>query len=233
MKKLLLTTLVTTTIALTGCTTTKLLESGNPYTHTYESKKVLINDQVVAFGKPATALPNMPANSVVIVGNKQSYVLSKGGMKFVKLISNLDAKNIHVDRELSFKSAKNDGYFSGELKLSYVKLKSDLTLADKRFFLENDAKECSTTSDKNMSAQRFCFDIDINGAVFPAVNNMSLVQSKFKPLSKPYSVTIYTTETKTETKQRRGGKNPLEKLVLLPFALAFDVVTFPLQIFED
>ncbi|MBS9780445.1 MAG: hypothetical protein KGV51_07455, partial [Moraxellaceae bacterium] len=69
MKKLLLTVLVSTTIALTGCTTTKLLEGK---TYTYKSKRILINDQVVAFGKPATALPNMPANSVVIVGDKQS-----------------------------------------------------------------------------------------------------------------------------------------------------------------
>lgn len=228
MKKLLLTVLVSTTIALTGCTTTKLLEGK---TYTYKSKRILINDQVVAFGKPATALPNMPANSVVIVGDKQSYVLSEGGVEFIKLISTLDAKSIHVDKDLAFKSAKNNGYFSGNIHLSYAKLKDDFTRNDMRFFLQNNAKECSTTSDKDMSAQRFCFNMPIKGAVFPRVSNINLIQSKFKPLSKPYSVSIYTNETKT--KQHHSNKNPLEKLVLLPFALAFDVVTFPLQIFED
>lgn len=231
-KNLLSISIISVSIALTGCTTSRLLETDKTYTNTYQAKKILIEDQVVAFGKPATALPNMPANSVVIVGDKQSYVLSKGGGQFVNLLSNLDAKGIHVDKELAFKSAKNDGYFAGTLSLSYVKLKSDLTLADKRFVLENNAKECSSRSDKEMSAQRFCFEIPIQGAVFPAVSNMNLVKSQFNSLTRPYSVSIYTTETKTQTKHSRSGKNPVEKLVLLPFALAFDVVTFPLRIFD-
>lgn len=212
-------------LLVSGCATSTLIKK-NHATHTRTTQVNLVEDRVVAFGRPAQLAANLPKDSIVIAGQKNSYILTQGGMQFVSLISKLDPKNIQITRDLNFYSEKNDGYFSGTLPLSYVKLKQDLGKKDLEFFIENGAKECSTPSDERMQAQRFCFDIKLAGVVYPAANNLSAL----KALSKPYQVTIYT--NKQETYKSKSGMNPLEKLALLPFAVAIDVVSLPFQAAE-
>ena len=208
---------------LMGCATKTLMTKDGPKLRTQTKKVVLVEDQVVAFGKPAQVVEGLPADSIVIAGQKNSYILTQGGAQFAMLIHKLDAKNIQINRELKFYSEKNDGAFSGTLPLTYVKLKEDLSKADLEFFIENGAKECSTSSDTRMQAQRFCFDIKLAGAVYPVANNIA----SLKALSKPYQVSIYTNTYEQYTS--RSGMNPLEKLVLFPFAVAIDVVSLPFQ----
>lgn len=209
-----------------GCATTELMESKSSQNSHNSAKQVLVEDQLVAFGRPAQALPNMPASSVVIVGEKNSYVLSQGGPEMVNILTNLTPKNIQVDSDMNFYSPRNDGYFQGEMKMSYAKLKDEFKRSDFQFFLQNGGKECTDASDQRIGAQRFCFTVPIKGAVYPAVSNLSLIQSKYNALTKPYPVTIYTQSQSAV----RSGNNAAEKLVLLPFALAFDVITFPIQL---
>lgn len=209
-----------------GCATTELMESKSSQNSRNLAKQVLVEDQLVAFGRPAQALPNMPASSVVIVGEKNSYVLSQGGPEMVNILTNLTPKNIQVDSDMNFYSPRNDGYFQGEMKMSYAKLKDECKRSDFQFFLQNGGKECTDASDQRIGAQRFCFTVPIKGAVYPAVSNLSLIQSKCNALTKPYPVTIYTQSQSAA----RSGNNAAEKLVLLPFALAFDVITFPIQL---
>lgn len=207
---------------LTGCATATLLDKDDGI-RTKTVKNVLINDYVVAFGKPAQALPNIPQDSIVIVGQQYNYVLTHGGAKFAKVISALDPKNIQVTRSLDFYSAKNDGNFSGSLDLSYIKLAEDVSKADREFFIENGAKECTNSSDQRLKAQRFCFDIKLAGVVYPAASN----RDSFKALSKPYRISIYTQTQEKDYSQ--ASSNAANKLMLFPFAVAFDVVTLPFQ----
>lgn len=218
---LLALTLGTATI-LTGCATATLLDKDDGI-RTKTVKNILINDYVVAFGKPAQVIPNIPQDSIVIVGQQYSYVLTHGGARFAKIISALDPKNIQVTRSLDFYSAKNDGNFSGALNLSYIKLSEDVTKADREFFIENGAEECTNSSDKRLNAQRFCFDIKLAGVVYPAATN----RHSFKALSKPYRVSIYTQQEQKD--YSKASSNAANKLMLFPFAVAFDVVTLPFQ----
>ena len=219
---------------LAGCATTTLLEKDTG-TYSKSTRVNLVEDSVIAFGKPAQALPNLPYDSVVIAGQKNSYILTQGGTQFVKLITQLNPNNIQINKDLQFSSPKNDGNFYGSLPLSYVQLQQDVSKKDLEFYIQNGAEECSTASDKRMNAQRFCFDIKLSGVVFPVANNANSLQSSMRALSKPYRVTIYTTQT--ETHSRATGKSGLQKLVLFPFAVAIDVVTLPFQaarkIFDD
>lgn len=221
-------------VGLSGCATTSLIEqkSSHPYTTTTSKTVQLVDDNVVAFGTPASPLPNAPTNSVVIVGEKNSYVLMQGGQQVAQILSYLDPRYIQLTRELSFHSAKNDGTFTGSLDLSYAKLKDEYTRNDINFMLSHGGQECSTASDLRINAQRFCFKTPLQGGIYPAVSNLNLIQSKFKPLSHPYHVTI-NTQVNEQSTSYRGGTNPLAKLVLLPFALAFDVVTLPVQILSQ
>ena len=54
----------------TGCATKTLMTKDNK-TYTRTNKVTLIEDQVVAFGKPAQPLPNLPAHSLVIAGQQK------------------------------------------------------------------------------------------------------------------------------------------------------------------
>ena len=217
-------------LATSGCATSSLLDSDS-HTSTSTTKNVLSEDQIIAFGRPAQALPKMPNASMVIVGEKNSYVLTQGGTEMVSLLSNLTQKNIQVDNDMSFDVPNNDGYFQGEMRLSYAKLKDEFGRSDYQFFLQNNGKECTSASDQRINAQRFCFSVPVKGAIYPQVSNLSLIQSNYRALTKPYTVRFYT-----QTQQdvvTRSGPNSAQKLVLLPFALAFDVVTFPLQLLDN
>ncbi len=227
LQKITATLLLTSSLALTSCATNSLLDDAG--SRTYTQKKKLFDDQVVAFAKPAQAMPNIPANSVVIVGNKHSYIMYKGSEQFLNLMTKLDRRNFNVERKLKFVSDNNDGKFEGTINLSYVKLKTDLTDDDMRFFLQNGGSDCTKDGDKRMKAQRVCFAIDIEGGVYPRVNNYEAIRSGYNLLSKAYTVSMYTQVTKTEN---YNDKNIAEKIVLLPFALAFDVITLPLQALE-
>lgn len=225
MKPLILTVALAT--LLSGCATSSLLED-KPVTTTSSNttRTTLIDDRVVAFGSPSQA-SGLSQSNVVIVGEKQSYVLTDGGQKLVNLLTRLEPKNIQVENQLEFYSANNDGKFSGVMKLSYARLKDEFQRSDIQFFLQNGGTSCTTASDSRMGAERYCFDVNIQGGVYPQVSNYDLVRSQFRPLTRPYSVTIYTQKSGQSTNHQRTSA---EKLVLLPFALAFDVVTLPVQV---
>lgn len=222
MKKstLLLSALITVS-ALSGCATHTLMNKGT-YTNTKTVKQTLVEDVVMAFGKPAVVLPQMPSNAVVIVGQKQSYVLTHGASEFERLIGRLDPRYISLTEPLDFYSANNDGKFTGELAFKYTRLADQVSPQELDFFLQNNVKDCTSQSDKSLGAKGFCFSIDLQGVVYPAVSN----QHSLKALSKAYPVRIYTKKTEQVHHQ---GKNPAETLVLLPFAVAFDVITLPFQ----
>ena len=221
---------IATILMMTGCATSSLLDSPSHVTNT-STKQILSEDQIVAFGRPAQSLPNMPNATMVIVGNKNSYVLTQGGTEMVTLLTNLTPKNIQVQNDMSFYVPNNDGYFQGNMQLSYAKLKDEFTRADYQFFLQNGGQDCTTASDARIAAQRFCFQVPVKGAIYPQVNNLALIQSKYRPLSKPYTVSFYTQSQQNDVSY--GGKTGVQKLVLLPFALAFDVVTLPFQLLDS
>ena len=222
---------IATILMSTGCATSSLLDSPSNATNT-SAKQILSEDQIIAFGRPAQSLPNMPNATMVIVGNKNSYVLTQGGTEMVTLLTHLTPKNIQVQNDMSFYVPNNDGYFQGNMQLSYAKLKDEFKRADYQFFLQNGGQDCTTASDTRIAAQRFCFLVPVKGAIYPQVNNLSLIQSQYRPLSKPYTVRFYTTQHQ-QRDMSSSSKTGAQKLILLPFALAFDVVTLPFQLIDS
>lgn len=216
-------------ITASGCATSALLENDRQTTKTV--KTTLSEDNIIAFGRPAQNLPNLPSASMVIVGYKNSYVLTDGGRQMTTLLTNLTPKNIQVDNDMTFLVPNNDGHFQGAMKLSYAKLKDEFDRRDYQFFLQNGGQDCTTKSDERILAQRFCFTVPVKGVIYPPVSNLARIQSQYRALSRPYSVSFYTMSQPSPSSQSRGNSGA-QKLVLLPFALAFDVITFPLQVLE-
>lgn len=214
-------------LTASGCATSALLEADRQATKTVRT--VISEDNIVAFGRPAQSLPNLPSASMVIVGYNNSYVLTDGGQQMTTLLTNLTPKNIQVDNDMAFLVPNNDGHFQGTMKLSYAKLKDEFSRRDYQFFLQNGGKDCTTTSDERILAQRFCFSVPVKGVIYPPVNNLAMIQSQYRQLSRPYLVSFYTMTLQQPATNNKSGA---QKLVLLPFALAFDVITFPLQVLE-
>lgn len=88
-----------------GCAT-KTLITKDSKTYTRTAKVTLVEDNVVAFGQPAQATSNLPRDSIVIAGQKNSYILTQGGSQFATIINKLDPKNIQITRDLNFFSEK-------------------------------------------------------------------------------------------------------------------------------
>ena len=86
---------------LSGCATSALIHKDNKVYST-TTKVTLVEDSVVAFGKPAQSVSNLPSDSLVIAGQKNSYVLTQGGSRFLQLLNVLDPKNIQINKELNF-----------------------------------------------------------------------------------------------------------------------------------
>ncbi|MBU3847708.1 MAG: hypothetical protein H9855_12205 [Candidatus Acinetobacter avistercoris] len=221
-KSLQISSILLSCVLLNACATRTLIEKDKG-SRTTTHQINLINDTVIAFGKPAYAVNNLPNDSIVIIGERHSYVLTQGGTRFTTIISSLDPKNIEITRSLAFLSEKNDGHFSGLLPITYTKLSEDVTKADRQFFIQNSARECTSSSDQRLKAQRFCFDIKLEGVVYPQARNTQSLTA----LSKPYEVRIYTNQYSKE--YSKNSSTAAQKLVLLPFAVGFDVVTLPFQ----
>ncbi|WP_227671584.1 hypothetical protein [Psychrobacter sp. 72-O-c] len=230
IKSVVMGTALAAVLASSGCATGSLLESDNRVS-SKTVKTVLSEDRIVAFGRPAQPLAKMPNATMAIVGEKNSYVLTQGGTEMVNLLTKLTPKNIQVDNDMAFYVPNNDGYFQGQMKMSYAKLKDEFKRSDYQFFLQNSGQDCTSASDQRIGAQRFCFEVPIKGAIYPQVSNFNLVQSKYSALTKPYTVTFYNQSQQNEVS--RSGTNGAQKLVLLPFALAFDVVTLPFQLLDS
>lgn len=58
-----------TALCLTGCATKTLINKDNK-TYTRTERVTLVEDNVVAFGRPAQTSSNLPKDSIVIAGKK-------------------------------------------------------------------------------------------------------------------------------------------------------------------
>ncbi|WP_038344692.1 hypothetical protein [Acinetobacter sp. A47] len=181
----------------------------------------LVEDDVVAFGKPATALPDEPADSVVIAGKQYSYVINKGGSGLVQLISQLNPDYIKIDRDLDFHApAQNSPSFYGNFRFSYTPPNGKLNAKEAALFKQYGVQPCSCEEKVKPAA----FNLPLEGKVYPAANNLA----KLTPLSKPYHVKIQYQHYKSRT-VKRSGKEVMQMLPLLPLAVAFDVIVLPFQ----
>ncbi len=110
---------------LTGCASNRIIGENTRELFTkYDSGHewiTLIEDDVIAFGKPSVSLPNEPEDSVVIAGKKYSYVISKGGNDFIQLINQLNPQYIQISNELDFNApAPDSNHFYGYIRFSYT-----------------------------------------------------------------------------------------------------------------
>ncbi|MBJ8483436.1 YidX family protein [Acinetobacter vivianii] len=209
---------------LTACATNRVGDSTRDIFTKYDSGHewiTILEDDVVAFGKPATALPDEPADSIVIAGKQYSYVINKGGSGLVQLISQLNPEYIKIDRDLDFNAPAQDSpRFYGNFRFSYTPPNGKLNDKEVALFKQYGVQPCSCLE----KIRPATFDLRLEGKVYPAANNLD----KLTPLSKPYHVKIQYLHYKSGT-VKRSNKEIMQQLPLLPLAVAFDVIALPFQ----
>jgi hypothetical protein len=211
---------------LTGCASNRIIGENTRELFTkYDSGHewiTLIEDDVIAFGKPSVSLPNEPEDSVVIAGKKYSYVISKGGNDFIQLINQLNPQYIQISNELDFNApAPDSNHFYGYIRFSYTPPNGKLNEKESALFKQYGVVPCGCAK----TSEPHKFDLNIKGTVYPPVNNLKTIT----PLSKPYHIKIQYLHDKSE-KVTLSTKEKLASLPLLPFTLTFDLIALPAKV---
>ncbi|WP_159152931.1 YidX family protein [Acinetobacter johnsonii] len=215
-----------TSLFLTGCIANKEIgHHSRSLFQKYEAKYgwvTLLEDDVIAFGKLSKALPNEPTDSIVVAGNKYSYLINKGGADFIQLISQLNPQYIRINRELDFySSGLNSNKFSGTFKFSYVPPNGTLSPEERSLFKKYGVAPCDCSKAEQ---QDNLFSLEISGTVYPKIENAT----DLKPLSHPYKVRImYYDNQSGYIKMSRREK--LSAIPLLPLTIAIDIIQLPLK----
>ena len=223
---LLITCALSIPVFLTACVTNNQIgEHSRDLFQKYETKYewvTLLEDDVIAFGKPSKAIPNEPTDSIVVAGNKYSYLINKGGADFIQLISQLNPEYIRINRELDFYSPQlNSNKFNGTLKFSYAPPNGILSLKEQTLFKKYGIAPCDCSKSEQLD---HLFSLDIAGTIYPKVENAT----DLKALSHPYKVRIrYYDHSGGNVKL--SAREKLAKLPLLPLTMSIDIIEFPFK----
>lgn len=213
-------------LVLTGCSSNRVIgETTRDLFTKYESGHqwtTLIEDDVIAFGKPAIALPNEPTDSIIIAGKQYSYVIHKGGAEFVQLLNQLNPQYIQISRDLDFIApAPDSNRFRGQFRFTYAPPNGNLSEKEQALFKQYGIAPCNCIDTQKPHS----FELGLEGTVYPAVSNLRSLQ----PLSKPYRVKIQYLDYKS-AKVQLSTKEKLAHLPLLPFTLTLDAIVLPSKV---
>ena len=208
-------------ISATACNTADLLLD-TPQTMTRLAPVTLIEDQVVAFGRAAQTNNEFSQNSLIIAGQKQSYVITEGSDLLQQVAERLNPQYIKQINDFRFLSKNNDGHFTGSFPIHYTVPKHAKAEPSVQFLLQHGGEILAETETETNYRLR----LNISGKVYPPVQNLKSLRS----MSRQYKVVIYTEQI--EEYKRREGYNLSNSQVLLltPFTLIFDIVTLPFKL---
>ena len=208
-------------LSATACNTADLLLD-TPQTKTRLAPVTLIEDQVVAFGRAAQTNNEFSQKSLVIAGQKQSYVITEGSDLLQQLAERLNPQYVKQINDFRFLSKNNDGYFTGAFLIYYSVPKQAKVDPNVQFLLQHGGEILAETE----TERNYRLHLNISGKVYPPVHNLKSLRS----MSRPYKVVIYTEQL--EEYKRREGYNFSNSQVLLltPFVLVFDIVTLPFKL---
>lgn len=221
-KALILAAATGLSVLLGGCATALL--SAAPSTTTFtstKSSKIVAEDQLYAVGRISNSelLAQYPS-AVAMVGRNAVYVLVTGGDRFAEVTQKLDGSRLFsadrsgkkLTQEVPFEIAAKNGQFSGWRRFFYGKPKSELTPAE----IETINKSgVSAIGDKGST-----FIVDFTGFIPKAPVQLQGDQTSFKAERK-----IILRETQFQETTLPN----LEKFMLIPLTVAFDIATLPFQ----
>lgn len=208
-----------------GCVLTQFVLENTPVESPVFHDTRFAEDQILALGKPARALPEAPnisSQAVILVGDQYNYVLTEGGETLKEVLFTLNPQKLQAEGEQAFFAQGNKGYFTSELSLIYNK--DFLSPAERKLFFGNSAL---TVTEDFSHAGRYLLTVKLSGLFFQA-KDLSGIREQ-QAISLRFPVTIYQRTTEKEINIGNLGA----RVVLLPIAVTFDVVIYPVQIYQS
>ena len=208
---------VITSISLSSCATAMLSTAG--VSHTASTKKFVMEDTIIATAKPVSnADVASLKESIVLIGLNNTYHITEGSESIRKLLTLApEYISVHNDNPLEFDIYGSK--FNGIVDVKYTKdnyLLDELTVLSKLNFKSHSRPEKG-------KSEYFEASFRVEGNIYAKTNVNEAVAKNFSAGRK---IKFYTTEYK---KSIDAGKMA-DKLFALPFTIAFDVTTAPLQL---
>lgn len=186
-------------------------------------------DTLIAVGKPSIPIKGLD-NAIVFAGEKQSYVVQTENRdsEFIDILDQVDLAYF------SFKPMPPSNTQHFEIRIDEKGCRSAQSCMAMTLWFEKPTHLLATNETSIFKKLEFNCDDGFAGGmtrctknmwhlpvtVAPAVSNIEHLQHKFSP---PTTIKFYTYQPdKGDTKQKRLK-------ALMPFAKAFDIITFPIQ----
>jgi hypothetical protein len=207
-----------TSILLTSCASLTL-ESKYP---TYEHKtdyKLLQKDNIIGLGETKSKADQ--SSHVLLIGEQFNYLLNQGGNDLLNIMQKLPEQERVILNKLPLQlDVYNDNVFYGQLQFYQPVPVSQLSSEKKQELVALGFTE-ETLSPDNKNKELFLTKkIYIKGTVYEG--NTQANQLRLKG-----SIPIILREQNLTTQKNKS--NVLKKTLLSPLALAFDIVTLPIQ----
>lgn len=200
--------------ALSGCASLMMSAASNEVTLGDARYETVDTDFIVAFGKVAQGSEH--SDALVFVGLKNSYLVISGQDKILNILNNFSGNELTVNKNapINFVIKEKKGQpatLQGMLVFESA-IASDIITAEQinkliRLGFEPYGSESYQ--------QKFAIEV----AVYPSARNLEEITTKFH----------HTRQITLQRYHPPGPTIPNPAKILWPFAIAFDVVTFPVQ----
>lgn len=216
-------------LTLSGCFTYGMINEGLT-SQSHRLSEAVLSDTLLAIGKPDAATSKLLGvpDALALAGAKNTYVLTKGGDKLSELAqlfqsnptldaerlvliddSNKSAKRLFLDNETAW----------GIVEFNYEPVANGTYTQNERQTLE---KIGFTIGKDTLGRDSYELLINIAAAIKPAIK---LSNANIPSFKKNRTLTFYEPDSKTLVTKPKVGK-----ILLLPFSVAADVATSPIQL---
>lgn len=209
--------IILSVIFLSSCATA-MLSTAN-VSHTTSTKTLVMEDTIIATARPVSnADVAVPKDSIVLIGLNNTYHINKGSESISTLLT-LDPKYISVHNNNPLEFNIYGSKFNGIVDVQYTKdnyLLEELTALNKLNFKSHSRPEKG-------KGEYFDTTFRVEGNIYAKTNVNEAVAKNFSTGRKIKFVT-------TEYKRSIDAGKMADKLFALPFTIAFDVITAPVQL---
>lgn len=231
ISKILVLTL--STFLLSGCIASSFLDRGIRESELSRWVATNITDNIIAIGKPTTSIKGYE-NALALVGEKHNYLIQpvSSSDKLKQIFETVDLRYLTIEqpkeKHIAVKqSGEKDSYYSCPTEYGCVwELKLRFTKSLHQFFdeekdkLKNLGFNCYLDSKQNQSD---CYYTTYKIAFTVTQKAMSNEKLNHR-LKQPVPIVFY------QFQPNKGSAGRAVRYALLPLAMAFDIVTSPIQV---
>lgn len=208
--------------SLSGCATSLLMQA--PVTSTHYEKVKITEDTLRAVGYPIDN--GSEQKQLVVIGDNYTYLISRGVEKIEYMINDLDPKKLTMNNQMHvtrFKSKNGSDYFSGYLNFTYNSSDGTYNTIEAKILDKICNKRTGPKTPFRDEHTNYLCQVDVTVNIYSSMDK-ELIEKRYLTRGRQFS--MVTTE---HSSSMINPSNLVNKLLLFPVTVAFDVVTSPVQ----